>query len=175
MSRLRKITVHRSLYVLVTTCLRVVTNSYEYLRVLTIFWQKVYKSCKSQCIIIRELTSRETTWHMRETDCSYINDFHNSFFNEPRGKGKRPSSYTRYSSTEGFGAGPGWPAGPSLDNMIISCMSWTEKTLLATRTFSELMPTVKKYLRVVYDTYGLLRVTYGKNQSVDDRKKIFDM
>ena len=23
---------------------------------------------------IRQLTSRETTWHMRETDCSYINN-----------------------------------------------------------------------------------------------------
>ena len=39
---------------LVTTCLRVVTNSYEYLRVLTILLETFYKSCKSQCIIIRQ-------------------------------------------------------------------------------------------------------------------------
>ena len=30
-------------------------------------------------------------------------------------------------------------------------------------------------LRAVYDTYGLLQVIYGKNLSVDNRQKIFDM
>uniref|UniRef100_UPI00358E4E08 tRNA wybutosine-synthesizing protein 4 isoform X2 n=1 Tax=Myxine glutinosa TaxID=7769 RepID=UPI00358E4E08 len=49
----------------------------------------------------------------------------------PRGKRKRLSSYQIFLDrdgggvqlAEGFGAGPGWPAGPSLDSMIISCMS----------------------------------------------------
>ena len=30
-------------------------------------------------------------------------------------------------------------------------------------------------LRAVYDTYEMLRVIYGKYQSADNRKKIFDM
>ena len=65
--------------------LRVVTNSYELVtsiyESLRFVCQKIYKSCKSQCMIIRQVTPRETTWHMRETDCSYINNFCNCSFN----------------------------------------------------------------------------------------------
>ena len=49
-------------------------SCYELLRPVYVLLRKIYKYRKSQCIIIRQLTSRETTWHMRETDCSYINE-----------------------------------------------------------------------------------------------------
>ena len=72
----------RVYYVLVTTCLRVVTNSDEYVRVLTIFCQKYINPANlNVSSIIRQLTPRETTWHMRETDCRYINNFYTCPFN----------------------------------------------------------------------------------------------
>ena len=76
---------------LVTTCLRVVTNRYELVTSIYDpydFLQKKYKSYKSQSIIIRQLTSIETTWHMRETNCSYIYNFYNC----SDGRGRCPAA-----------------------------------------------------------------------------------
>ena len=72
-------------YDLFTCCYEWLRVSYVYLRVLTIFCQK-YKSCKYQCIIIRQLTHRESTCHLKETNWSYTTNIYDCSFNYPKYK-----------------------------------------------------------------------------------------
>jgi len=140
------------------------------------------KSCKSQCIIFRQLT--ETTWHVRKTDFRLVHISTTSRIapsTNPEERGRGPAA-TRYFSTDTefqctrLVHDLTRPAGPSLDSMIISCMSRTEKAVLATRTFSclerfltETDQTVQKIVTIesftdsceqFTDGYVLLRAVY---------------
>jgi len=111
--------------VLVTTCLRTVTSP----------GKRIQKSCKSQCIINSSFDITdfycETTWHMRERDCSYIKNpqlILQLADREEEEAQQLPDIFLdrggwRVQFAERFGAGSD---SPSLVIMIISCLSWTE-------------------------------------------------
>ena len=140
-SIIRNVTIHRSFYVLVTTCLRVVTNSYELVT-------SIYESFLTTSIWILQISMYHHSTTDIQTDNMAYERNRLQLYQQlllqiaqreeaqqlpdiPRPRRRRWPARRRVWCS-------GWPTGPSFDSMIISCMSWTEKILLATGTFSEL-------------------------------------